>query len=345
MQGVIYALVAAGLFGASTPLAKWLLGNGLNPWLLAGILYGGAGIGLSVVYVLSGRHATEASLQRRDIAWLTLVVLFGGIAGPVLLMYGLAHTSAASASLLLNLEGLATLVIAWLVFREHVDRRLLLGALAILGGATLLSYHGADGFGIGTPAIAAACLFWGIDNNLTRKLSGSDPLQIAATKGIVAGCINITLATTQGAHWPGGLPVIAAAIIGFFGYGISVVAFVLALRHLGTARTGAYFSTAPFIGAALSILLFGDSASMPLLIAAGLMGVGVYLHLTENHEHEHAHEPLAHEHRHTHDAHHQHLHRPDDPPDEPHSHLHQHVPLIHRHRHYPDIHHRHDHQH
>ncbi|MGE0114982.1 MAG: DMT family transporter [Steroidobacteraceae bacterium] len=345
MQGVVYALTAAVLFGASTPLAKWLLGNGLDSWLLAGLLYGGAGIGLSIVYLLRGHHLAEASVQRRDLPWLAPVVLFGGIAGPVLLMYGLAHTSASSASLLLNLEGLATLTIAWLVFHEHVDRRLLLGALAILCGATLLSYRGADSFGIGTLAIAAACLAWGIDNNLTRKLSGRDPLQIAAIKGIVAGCVNITLAMTQGAHWPGGLLALEAGVIGFFGYGISVVAFVLAMRHLGTARTGAYFSTAPFIGTALSVILLNDSVSVSLLIAAGLMGIGVYLHLTENHEHEHAHESLEHEHRHVHDAHHQHLHDTDVLPDEPHSHQHQHVPLIHRHRHYPDIHHRHGHPH
>jgi drug/metabolite transporter (DMT)-like permease len=343
MQGVLYALVAAILFGASTPLAKWLLGNGLDPWLLAGLLYGGSGIGLGCVYLVRGRHSTEASLQRRDLPWLALVVLFGGIAGPVLLMFGLANTSATSASLLLNLEGLATLAIAWLVFHEQVDRRLLLGALAILCGATLLSYQGTQGFGIGTLAIAAASLVWGIDNNLTRKLSTSDPLQIAAAKGIVAGSVNIALAMTQAAHWPGGILVLKAAVVGFFGYGVSVVAFVLALRHLGTARTGAYFSTAPFIGAALSVLVFNDSISTQLLIAAALMGLGVYLHLTEHHEHEHAHATLEHEHRHVHDVHHQHAHDTDDPSGEPHSHGHQHAPLTHQHAHYPDIHHRHGH--
>lgn len=344
MQGIVYALAAAVLFGASTPLAKWLLGNGLDPWLLAGLLYGGAGIGLGVVYLLRGRHATEASLQRRDLPWLALVVLFGGIAGPVLLMYGLARTSAASASLLLNLEGLATLTIAWLVFREHVDRRLLLGAMAILCGATLLSYQGTSGFGIGTLAIAAACLAWGIDNNLTRKISAADPLQIAAAKGLVAGLINIGLAVSQGAQWPSVLHSLEAAVIGFFGYGVSVVAFVLALRKLGTARTGAYFSTAPFVGALLAIGLLGENWSAVLLVSAALMGFGVYLHLTEHHEHDHAHEALEHGHRHVHDEHHQHVHGPDDPPGEPHLHLHRHAPLAHRHPHYPDIHHRHGHR-
>lgn len=344
MHGILYALFAASLFGASTPLAKWLLGNGLDPWLLAGLLYGGSGIGLSFVYLLRGRHSTEASLQRRDVFWLALVVLFGGVAGPVLLMFGLANTSAASASLLLNLEGLATMAIAWLVFREQVDRRLLLGAFAILCGAMLLSYQGTQGFGIGTLAIIGACVAWGVDNNLTRKLSGSDPLQIAAAKGLVAGGVNIALAMTYGAHWPSGMTVLQAAVIGFFGYGVSVVAFVLALRHLGTARTGAYFSTAPFIGAALSVLLFNDIISAPLLIAAALMGIGVYLHLTEHHEHDHDHEALQHTHRHTHDEHHQHPHVPDDAPGEPHSHSHQHAPLEHRHAHYPDIHHRHGHE-
>jgi drug/metabolite transporter (DMT)-like permease len=343
-SGALMALMAAALFGASMPLAKSLLGSGVDPWLLAGLLYRGSGVGLSVAYWLRRSNTAEASLRRAELPWLALVVLFGGVAGPVLLMFGLARTSAASASLLLNLEGLATMAIAWLVFREHVDRRLLLGAFAILCGAMLLSYHGTAGFGIGTLAIIAACIAWGIDNNLTRKLSAGDPLQIAAAKGLVAGLINIGLAVSQGAQWPSVLHSLEAAVIGFFGYGVSVVAFVLALRKLGTARTGAYFSTAPFVGALLAIGLLGENWSAALLAAAALMGFGVYLHLTEHHEHEHTHEALEHEHRHVHDEHHQHVHGPDDPPGEPHSHRHPHAPLIHRHPHYPDIHHRHGHR-
>ena len=342
-SGSIMGLLAAALFGASTPFAKLLLGDGVDPWLLAGLLYSGSGVGLSIVSLVYKRNAGDSRLRRDDLGWLALVILTGGIAAPLLLMFGLAHTSAASASLLLNLEGLATMVIAWVVFKEFVDRRLLMGALAILTGAVLLSFHGTEGFGIGALAIAAACLGWGIDNNLTRKLSAGDPVQIAAVKGMVAGSINLGLATAHGAAWPPLIQITAAAVLGFFGYGISLVLFVVALRHLGAARTGAYFSTAPFIGALLAVLMLGDAFSLTLLVAAALMAIGVYLHITENHEHEHAHGLIEHAHRHSHDLHHQHEHAADDPPGKSHSHRHVHLPMIHRHPHYPDMDHRHSH--
>jgi drug/metabolite transporter (DMT)-like permease len=264
--------------------------------------------------------------------------------GPLLLMLGLSHTPASSAALLLNVEGLATMAIAWIVFRENVDRRLLLGALAILAGAVLLSWQGGpSGVGLGALAIVGACVAWGVDNNLTRKLSSADPVQIAAIKGIVAGAVNLALALAHGATLPSPVAAASGAVIGFFGYGVSLVLFVLALRHLGTARTGAYFSTAPFLGAALALTLFREPITVQLAAAAVLMGLGVYLHLSERHEHEHAHEAMDHEHRHVHDAHHQHAHGPDDPPGEPHTHFHHHEPLRHKHPHYPDLHHRHQH--
>jgi drug/metabolite transporter (DMT)-like permease len=204
--GVPFALISALLFGASTPFAKLLLGD-VNPWLLAGLLYLGSGIGLGLVSAVRnaiGLKRTEAPLARADLPWLALIVFFGGMLGPVLLMLGLAHTSAASAALLLNLEGLATMAIAWVVFRENVDTRLLIGAFAILAGAVLLSWQGGpDGAGIGALAIAGACLAWGIDNNLTRRLSAADPVQIAMIKGLVAGAANFGLALATGAHLPG----------------------------------------------------------------------------------------------------------------------------------------------
>jgi drug/metabolite transporter (DMT)-like permease len=345
--GASLALASAVLFGASTPFAKLLLGDGISPWLLAGLLYLGSGIGLGLVHLttsVSGRISTEAPLRRSDLPWLGLVVLSGGMIGPVLLMLGLATTPASSASLLLNVEGLATMLIAWVAFRENVDRRLLAGAAAILTGAVILSWQGGpEGFGLGALAIAGACLAWGIDNNLTRKLSTADPVQIALLKGLVAGAVNLALALLAGAHLPSVTALGGAALVGFFGYGVSLVLFVLALRHLGAARTGAYFSTAPFIGAVLSIEMFGEPITIPLIAAGLLMGIGVYFHLSETHEHEHEHETHEHEHRHVHDAHHQHAHGPDDPQGEPHSHRHRHRPLIHTHRHYPDIHHRHGH--
>jgi drug/metabolite transporter (DMT)-like permease len=345
--GAPMALASAALFGASTPLAKRLLGDGVDPWLLAGLLYLSSGLGLGValgVRAVAQPASAEAPLRRGDLGWLSLVVLAGGVAGPVLLMVGLATTPASSAALLLNVEGLATMAIAWLAFRESVDRRLLAGAAAILAGAVMLSWQGGPvGFGPGALAVVGACVAWGVDNNLTRKLSAADPVQIAAIKGLAAGAANLGLALAHGARLPDVSAVAAAATVGFFGYGVSLVLFVLALRHLGAARTGAYFSTAPFLGASLALAMFHDPVSLQLVAAALLMAAGVWLHLTERHAHEHLHEALAHEHRHTHDAHHQHVHDPDGPLGESHSHWHTHAPLRHAHPHYPDLHHRHRH--
>jgi drug/metabolite transporter (DMT)-like permease len=347
ISGAALAIASAVLFGASTPFAKLLLGGGLSPWLLAGLLYLGSGIGLGLVHLgqrVRRTGAAEASLTRADLPWLGLVVLSGGAIAPVLLMCGLTSTPASSAALLLNLEGLATLVIAWLVFHESVDRMLLLGAVAILVGAVLLSWQdGPSGLGIGALAIAGACLAWGIDNNLTRKLSAADPVQIAMVKGLVAGSVNLMLAIGTGSSWPTTLQLAAAALVGFLGYGVSLVLFVLALRHLGAARTGAYFSTAPFLGAVLAIGMFGEPLTLRLVIAVGLMALGLYLHLAEVHEHDHAHEALEHDHIHFHDAHHQHSHEVGDPAGEPHTHSHRHAPMVHRHPHFPDLHHRHRH--
>jgi drug/metabolite transporter (DMT)-like permease len=341
------ALASAALFGASTPLAKLLLGEGVDPGLLAGLFYLGSGAGLSVVHLgrrSVGLSAAEAPLRRADLPWLALVVLAGGVAGPLLLMLGLASTPASSAALLLNVEGLATMAIAWVVFGENVDRRLLLGAFAILAGAVVLSWRGgAAPVGLGALAIVGACIAWGVDNNLTRRLSSADPVQIAAIKGVVAGAMNLALALGRGASLPSSPVIGLAGVVGFFGYGLSLVLFVLALRHLGAARTGAYFSTAPFLGAGLCLVLFREPVTLQLGLAALLMGLGVWLHLTETHAHEHEHEALAHEHRHVHDEHHQHVHGPDDPPSEPHTHWHRHAPLRHKHPHYPDLHHRHGH--
>jgi drug/metabolite transporter (DMT)-like permease len=191
--------------------------------------------------------------------------------------------------------------------------------------------------------IAGACLAWGIDNNLTRKLSSADPVQSAMLKGLAAGTVNLVLALLQGAGLPPGGTVLAAGVVGFLGYGVSLVLFVLALRHLGSARTGAYFSLAPFVGAVLAVLMLGEPLTLQLLIAGGVMAVGLWLHLAERHEHEHRHAAMEHEHRHTHDEHHRHVHRPDDPSEEPHTHWHRHEPLRHKHPHYPDLHHRHEH--
>lgn len=338
-RGIAFALSSALLFGASAPLAKLLLGQ-MGPWLLAGLLYLGSGLGLALLRPLL--PVQGAGFSRADWMWLALAVAAGGVAGPVLMMVGLAHSPASSAALALNLEGVFTLALAWLVFHENADRRIVVGAAAILAGAALLSWQDqAGGAGWGLAAIAGACLAWAVDNNLTRKLSAGDPVRIAMTKGLVAGAVNTALALALGEALPAPPAIGLAAVLGLLGYGLSLVLFVLALRHLGTARTGAYFSTAPFAGALLAVPLLGESLT-PLLAAAGLlMALGLYLHLTERHAHDHVHDMLEHEHPHSHDEHHQHPH--DGPVSEPHSHRHVHARMAHRHPHYPDIHHRHVH--
>jgi len=346
-KGAWYALMAALLFGASTPFAKLLLGK-LEPVLLAGLLYLGSGLGLSLWSLLrrgaKREGADEAGLNRADLPWLGGAILFGGVIGPVLLMIGLRITPASSVSLLLNLEAVFTALLAWFVFKENFDRRIALGMLAIVFGGIVLSWSGPAEARLpwGAILIAAACMAWAIDNNLTRNVSAADPLHIAAAKGLVAGTVNLIIAFALGASLPQLRAVGGAALVGFLGYGVSLVLFVLALRHIGTARTGAYFSVAPFAGAALSILLLRDSITAQFLIAAVLMSIGVWLHLTEKHQHEHFHEAMEHEHRHSHDEHHQHH---DDPEllAQTHSHPHRHEPLRHAHPHYPDIHHRHAH--
>jgi drug/metabolite transporter (DMT)-like permease len=342
------ALGAAVLFGASTPFAKQLIGEGFvtsSPFLLAGLLYLGSGLGLTLIRLLRDSGWKSAELPRNEWPWLLGAITFGGVLGPLLLMVGLAHTTAATASLFLNLESVLTAALAWLVFRENTARRIVLGMVLIVAGGAVLAWPSGEtsASGIGPLALAGACLAWAIDNNLTRKVSASDALFIAGSKGLVAGCVNTGLGLALGAAWPAAGLLSSAMLVGFLGYGLSLVLFVLALRSLGTARTGAYFSTAPFVGAALSIAVFGETPTVAFWIATALMAVGVWLHLTEHHAHDHEHTALAHGHQHRHDEHHRHAHDFDWDGVEPHAHSHQHAPLKHQHAHFPDIHHRHSH--
>ena len=342
--GVVAALAAALLFGAGTPFAKLLLAH-TSPWLLAAMLYLGSGIGLWAWRLLRGAPAVRPS--RSEWGWLAAATLCGGIAGPVLLMSGLAGLPATSASLLLNAEGVFTALLAWFVFKENFDRRIALGMLAIVAGALVLSWPGDVPLAAGGPALAVlgACLAWAIDNNLTRKVSLTDASFIAMLKGLAAGATNLALALWLGAAWPSAGTVLAAALLGFLSYGASLVLFVIALRHLGTARTGAYFSVAPFFGALLAVVLLGETVTPPLLMAGALMALGVWLHLTEQHAHDHVHAPQEHAHEHRHDEHHQHAHDNEGAIDRNtrHSHAHRHLPMKHSHRHFPDGHHRHEH--
>jgi len=340
--GVQAGIASALLFGAGTPVAKLLLGD-VSPWMLAGFLYVGSGLGLGLYRLV--RRAPRVRLQRRELAPLGGAVFFGGMAGPVLLMFGLSNLPASGASLLLNAEGVATALLAWFVFRENFDRRIALGMAAIVAGAVVLSIPTGAEFGAVWPSLAilGACLCWGIDNNLTRKIAVHDATWLAAVKGGVAGPVNLVLAYLLGATLPPLWSIGAAMLVGLFAYGVSLVLFIVALRHVGTARAGAYFSVAPFFGALLALAL-GDAVTIPLVVAALLMALGVWLHLTERHEHEHTHEAVTHDHWHVHDdGHHDHEHSEPVAAGVRHRHVHVHAPLAHSHEHYPDADHRHTH--
>jgi len=341
-RGVLAALGAAALFGAGTPIAKALLGAA-NPWLLAGLLYAGSGIALSIVRMSKGLPPVR--LAGRDLATLVGAIFTGGIAGPVLLMYGLAAMPSATASLLLNCEGVFTALLAWIVFRENIDSRIALGMVAIVAGAVALTWTQDAPRADLLPGsfVLAACLAWAIDNNLTRRIATHDSMWLASVKGLTAGAVNLLIASWAGQTWPSAATLTAALGLGALAYGLSLTLFVVALRHLGAARTGAYFSTAPFVGALIAVLGLGEPVSSRLLVAAGLMGLGVWLHLTEHHSHVHTHPADEHEHEHSHDSHHTHTHDPPLPAGERHAHRHRHERLVHSHHHFPDADHQHDH--
>jgi len=282
-RGGLLAIAAAVLFGLSTPAAKAVVGN-VHPLLLAGLLYLGSGLGLGATILLGHRHGV--GLKRADLPWLLATILFGGALGPALLMSGLTETTGSAASLLLTLEGVFTALIAWVVFGEPFNKRVGLGMAAIFLGAVLLALRSPSG-GTGTlgaVAVAAACLSWAIDNNCTSKIADVDALTLASMKGIAAGATNTALALSFGNTFPAPTLVAASALIGFFGYGLSLVFFVLALREIGAARTGAYFSAAPFLGAVIGLVVLSEPLASSLILAGVLMGLGVYLHLTESHD-------------------------------------------------------------
>ena len=340
--GVREAVGAAVLFGAATPFASRLVGDA-SPQVIAGLLYLGSGVVLGLSLLLWPTHR-EAPLARRDVPALAGAVVFGGALGPLLLMVGLRTTAAPTASLLLNLEVVFTALIAWIVFHESVDRRVALGFVLIVAGGVIVSWsdHGKFGITAGAFAVMAACGCWALDNNLTQKISAKDPRQIACLKGLVAGSANLGIGMVVGGALPSFGVTVSAVGIGVVGYGISLMLFVTALRSLGSARTGAYFAVAPFVGVVVAIAVFGEPFSTRLWPAGLLMAGGVWLHISELHEHRHVHESLTHTHSHVHDdLHHAHTHAPGVDPVEPHVHEHEHAPMAHAHSHRPDIHHRH----
>lgn len=341
----LLALAAAALFGASTPLAKLLLSE-VSPVVLAGLLYLGSGVGLALVRLALGfeKRPQEARLTASDWGWLAGAILAGGVLAPVLLLWGLAGSGAAATSLLLNFEGVMTVLVAAVFFREAVGPRVWLAAVVMLAGGGMLAYapQAPLAFSPQSLAIVGACLCWALDNNLTRKIAGADPVVTAMFKGLAAGGFNLALGLMLGGALPGSKMTASALMLGFVAYGVSLVLFIYALRHLGAARTAAHFSTAPFIGAALAVPLLGEPITPGLVVATLLMAIATWLVLTESHSHEHGHERLKHTHRHVHDEHHQHTHHGDEG-SEPHVHEHTHEPMRHAHPHLPDLHHRHKH--
>ncbi|CAB4893267.1 MAG: EamA family transporter [Actinobacteria bacterium] len=306
-SGVLAALGAAALFGAGTPIAKAFLSD-TGPLMFAGLLYLGAGIGLGIWRLV--RRLPKAHLVRKELGWLIGAVVCGGVLAPGLLMVGLTHMPATGASLLLNAEAVFTALIAWLVFRENIGRKVAFGMLCIVAGAAVLSWPGTADFGSGWPilAVLSACLLWAVDNNLTRNVNSVDATWIAMVKGIIAGSTNVALAFVFGEEIPALRIIASGMVLGLFAYGVSLVLFVIALRGVGAARAGAYYSVAPFIGAIVAIAFFGEAVTIQIALAGGLMAVGTWLHLTESHSHFHPHSLIEHEHEHFPDTEHRHGH-------------------------------------
>lgn len=338
----LLALASAALFGAAAPALKPIAGA-LNPVLLAGLLYLGSFLGLALVRAVRGTARGEAALSRRDLPALAGAIVAGGLAAPVLMVWGLSGLAASAASLLLAAEAILTILLAAMLFREAVANRIWIAAAFTLCAAALLAWTPGVAIPVSPHALAVlgACLLWGLDNNLTSRISLADPYAIAMWKGLAAGSVNTALGLALAPTGPG-ISWLSALAIGALGYGASLVLYVLALRHLGAARTAAHFGTAPFFGAALAIAFLGEPLTPLFAAAFALTAVGTWFAVSERHGHEHEHGAMEHEHRHVHDAHHRHDHLGQEAP-EPHSHPHRHAPMRHRHAHFPDLHHRHRH--
>src|SRR5215467_6145963 len=340
-MAILNALIAALAFGLSAPLAKRLL-DVVPPLFLAGVLYLGAGIFLGLARLLWRRQPTGRPLTARDRRILAGVVLAGGVLAPPLLLWGLQRSSATTTALLLNLEVVFTVLLAGIVFNEHLGARIAVAAILMAAGGVVLGWTpGNASIAAGAAAVTGACLLWALDNNLTRLIAEADPLLIVEVKGLVAGTVNVVLALASGQAVPAPGTIAFGLALGAVSYGTSLVLFILAMRELGAARAGAYFATAPFFGAAGGVFLLGESpAGLPA--AALLMALAAGLLVYERHVHRHAHPAGSHAHVHVHDKHHQHAHEGWEGP-EPHSHSHPTGPMEHEHPHTPDIHHDHGH--
>jgi drug/metabolite transporter (DMT)-like permease len=341
-MSVLQALLAAAMFGLSAPLAKLLLDRA-SPLFLAGLLYLGAGFFLTVVRGVTRSRRSQRALALRERVILAGVILTGGVLAPPLLLWGLARSTASAASLLLNLEVVFTVLLAGVVFREHLGSRVIIASVLLAAGGVELGWpSGHLDLPVASLAVAGASLLWAVDNNLTRLIADADATLVAQVKGLAAGAVNLALALTVGQAMPPPAPIAISLVLGAVSYGSSLVLFILAMRGLGAARTGAYFALAPFFGALGGVVLLGELVTDQLVLPAALMAAGVWLLIRERHSHRHRHEAGVHTHRHVHDQHHQHEHEGWEGL-EPHVHPHATGPLEHEHPHIHDRHHGHDH--
>jgi drug/metabolite transporter (DMT)-like permease len=336
-RGVVRCAAAAVLFGATTPLASRLADETSAP-MLAGLLYVGAAVAVAPI---AARRRVAPVAVRRGLGRLGVAVVAGGFLGPLLLTAGLARTPAATASLLLNLELVATTVLAAVLFHEHIGRRVGTGTVAVVAAGAVLAWNGSPEPRLGALLIAGACVCWGLDNCVTADLDEIAPEHITVAKGVIAGGTNLLIGVALGAALPS-IGVLAAALaVGAFGYGASITLWVSGARDIGAARGQLVFASAPFVGVAVAWVALGDSIRTAEVLALVLAAVGVSRVLGSHHLHEHHHDAIEHDHEHTHDDGH-HDHRHDDKPTR-HTHRHQHEPLQHAHPHVPDLHHRHAH--
>jgi len=329
----VYIVISAALFGISAPVSKLLISD-ISPVAMAGLLYLGAFLGLAAFRLSPlGGDEEETALKRSEVPYLAGSIVAGGVIAPILLMMGIASVTGIASSLLLNLEGVATALIAWLAFKEAVGRRTWTALALMTAAGVLLALEtgGGETSTYGAALIVMAMFFWGLDNNLTQKIASTGPQRIAMLKGLVAGTASTSLAFLLGQAPPLGPELLAALLLGSLSYGVSLVLFILALDSLGSARTGAFFALGPFIGAVASVPLLGEVPSLMILPAGALMAAGAYLLLTERHTHLHWHPRVVHEHMHVHDAGHDHPRPPGTV--KPHSHMHVHEAVLHEHEH------------
>jgi drug/metabolite transporter (DMT)-like permease len=345
LSGQFLAILSAALFGISPVLCKMLIGD-MSPALLAGLLYLGSGIGLQLLMFCQHRNAVRelGQISLRSRFKLLGAVISGGVFAPLCLTYGIKYGTASEVTLLLNLETVATTLISWLIFKEYIGPRVWTGKLLILTAASIIVFRmeGDIALSLSGFLVVFACIFWGVDNNLTRDVEELPATVLAGLKGLGAGIFTTVAALIFSSGEASGLQIGGALTIGALSYGLSLVLFVEALRRIGSARTATFFAIGPFIGTLLSVVLLGERPPAPYWLAAALMLGGVCILYREKHRHQHTHEAITHHHRHFHDEHHQHPHKGMGS-EEPHDHIHAHEPITHIHGHWPDIHHRHGH--